>query len=79
MVCSSCDRNRADLHPRKSRLITSMTLLLCDECIKAKREPRFVIILYGRANGFDSVAQYIAAHRYVGKDILASELAVKKR
>lgn len=75
MVCSSCDRQRADLHPRKSKLITSMTLLLCDECIKAKREPRFVIILHGRANGFESVSQYIRSHRYVGRDILAKELA----
>lgn len=52
-----------------------MTLYLCDECIKAKREPRFLIVLQGRALGFEAVAPYIRAHRYVGKPILAKELA----
>jgi hypothetical protein len=38
-----------------------------------KREPRYLIIIYGRANGFDSVAPYIKQRRYVGKEILAQE------
>lgn len=78
MVCSSCNKQRKDLHPRKSKLITSMTLYLCDECIKAKREPRFAIILHGRSHGFDSVSSYISQRRYVGEEILAKELATKK-
>lgn len=75
MKCSSCDRQRADLHAKKSKLLPSMTLYLCDECIKAKREPRFLIVLQGRAMGFEFVAPYIRAHRYVGEDIKAKELA----
>jgi hypothetical protein len=50
-----------------------MTLLLCNDCLKKKMEPRFVIVLYGRSNGFDSVAEYIRNRRYVGDEILAEE------
>jgi len=74
MVCSSCNKQKADLHTKKSRLITSMTLYLCGDCTKAKYEPRYVIILHGRQNGPMSVADYIKAHRYVGEDILAKEI-----
>lgn len=72
MICSSCGKHRAELHPKKSRLM-DMTLLLCNECSKKKMEPRYVIVLYGRSNGFDSVADYIKNRRYVGEDIRADE------
>lgn len=74
VVCSSCKKQRAELHPKKSKLMTGMTLLLCDACTKAKMEPRFVIILYGRSNGAESVSDYIRNHRYVGEEIRAKEL-----
>lgn len=74
MLCSSCDKPKADLHTRKSRLITNMTLYLCAECTKAKLEPRFVVVLYGRQNGPMAVADYIRGHKYVGPDILAKEI-----
>lgn len=50
-----------------------MQLFLCNECIENKREPRYLIILMGRANGFEYVSDYIAKRRYVGEEILASE------
>lgn len=74
MLCTSCDKQKADLHTKKSRLITSMTLYLCGDCTKAKMEPRFVIVMYGRQNGAMSVAEYIKNRRYVGPDILAKEI-----
>jgi hypothetical protein len=37
-------------------------------------EPRFVIILAGRSNGPEYVAEYIKNHKYHGPDILAKEL-----
>jgi hypothetical protein len=74
MHCSSCDKPKNDLHTKKSRLITTMTLFLCGECTKAKMEPRFVIVLHGRQNGPMSVAEYVKNHRYVGPDILAKEI-----
>lgn len=51
-----------------------MTLYLCDGCSRAKMEPRFLIILYGRSNGAESVADYIKNHRYIGDEIRAKEL-----
>lgn len=77
MRCSSCDKIRADLQPKKSRLITDMNLYMCAECIKGKMEPRFCIVLYGRQNGPMSVAEYITGRRYVGQDILAREIISK--
>jgi hypothetical protein len=77
MLCSSCNKQKADLHPRKSRLITSMTLFLCGECTKANMEPRFVIVLHGRQHGPMSVADYITRRRYVGDEILAKEVLSK--
>lgn len=74
MHCSSCDKPKADLHTKKSRLITNMTLYLCAECTKAKMEPRFVIVLYARQNGPMAVADYVKQRRYIGPDILAKEI-----
>lgn len=74
MLCSSCGKQRAELHAKRSRLITNMPLYLCNDCIKSKFEPRFIIILQGRKNGPESVAEYIVNKRYCGKEILASEL-----
>jgi len=76
MVCSSCGKQRNELHTRKSRLMAGMNLFLCNECIKGKKEPRFLIILVGRAEGPEFVADYIRHHRYCGEPILASELIV---
>lgn len=72
MKCSSCGRDKNSLTPKKSRL-SGTPLFLCSECVDMKREPRYLIIIYGRANGFDSVAPYIKQRRYVGKEILAQE------
>lgn len=76
MLCSSCGQQRAQIHARRSKLIDNMPLYLCNDCIKAKYEPRFVIILHGRKEGPESVAEYIVNKRYHGKEILASELIV---
>lgn len=74
MVCSSCSKQKQELHPKKSKLMPSMTLYLCNDCVKSKMEPRFLIILYGRANGAESVVDYVKSHRYCGEPILAKEL-----
>jgi hypothetical protein len=74
MKCQVCDQHRAELHARKSRLMAGMTLTLCNDCINAKREPRFLIILVGRQEGPAKVADYIRTRRYCGKEITAREL-----
>jgi hypothetical protein len=50
--------------------------LMCQTCIDAKYEPRWVIVLAGRSKGADSVKDFIIKRRYVGNDILANELLV---
>lgn len=74
MVCSSCNKQKAELHPRKSKLITGMNLYLCDGCTRAKMEPRFAIILCARSNGPESVTDYIKNRRYFGEEISAKEI-----
>lgn len=51
----------------------TMKLLLCNDCLENKREPRFVIIIVGRED-FKAVEDYIKHHRYIGADITAKEL-----
>lgn len=75
MKCSSCGKQKANLSARKSKLIPSINLIYCADCIKGRFEPRYIIILYGRLNGFESVVDYVKNHRYVGNPILASEFA----
>lgn len=77
MVCSSCDKQRANLSTKNSRLLPKMKLYLCEECIKAKREPRYVIILAAREFGVSMITEYIVDKRYVGEDILGKEILKK--
>lgn len=78
MLCSSCNEQRAELHPKNSKLIKGIKLVLCNECIKAKREPRWLIILCARTNGPLSVVDWVTNRRYVGKEITGAELLVRK-
>jgi hypothetical protein len=53
-----------------------INLFLCETCITAKFEPRWVIILSGRQLGPEAVKEFIVKKRYIGADIAASELFV---
>lgn len=72
--CSVCSAQRETLHPKKSKLLKTQTLFLCNDCIKQNREPRWLIILVGRTKGPASVLDYVKHHRYHGEPILAKEL-----
>jgi protein-arginine kinase activator protein McsA len=74
MTCNSCGKQKYELHPKKSALNKSQTLVLCNDCIKGKKEPRYLIILFARANGAEAVADYIRNHRYCGAEITGKEL-----
>jgi hypothetical protein len=49
---------------------------MCQTCIDDKLEPRWVIILAGRQNGFTYVRDFIVKRRYLGREVLAEELMV---
>lgn len=74
MLCYSCGKQRAELSLRKSAILSGVNLMMCNSCIENKYEPRWVIILAGRQQGTQSIRDYIIKRRYVGKDILGSEL-----
>lgn len=76
MLCYSCSKPKANLALKKSFLLPGVNLLMCQSCIDSKFEPRWTIILSGRKNGPDHVREFIIRHRYVGREITATELIV---
>ena len=74
MKCYACQKNKNELHPKKSEIISGVISLLCQSCIDSKFEPRWIIVLGGRQYGPDVVRDFIVKRRYVGNDILAQEL-----
>jgi hypothetical protein len=74
MNCASCGKPRHEIHIYKSQLFTNMPLALCNSCRSAGFEPRWMIILFGRQNGAQSVERYLKKHLYHGDAILATEL-----
>ena len=74
MRCASCDKPKAELFPRKSKLLKGTTLFMCNACITGKMEPRWVIILAGRRDGTETVRDFIVKSRYYGDPIKAEEL-----
>lgn len=75
ILCYSCNKSKNKLNLKKSSLMP-INLFMCETCISAKLEPRWVIILAGRQMGSEAVKEFIIKKRYLGKDISASELLV---
>lgn len=77
MACTVCRRHRAQLRPRKSKLMPgNAPMWLCTECFDGKREPRWAVIMVARdpKQGISSVRDYIVNHRYYGDKIRAEEI-----
>jgi len=74
MKCYSCQKSKNELHPKKSEILDGVVALMCQTCIDAKYEPRWIIVLGGRQKGAESVRDYIIKRRYIGNEILANEL-----
>lgn len=75
ILCYSCNKTKNKLNVRKS-ILMPINLLMCETCIAAKFEPRWVVILAGRQLGSEAVKEFIIKKRYSGNDIIASELLV---
>lgn len=77
VVCQCCGkRPTSELLSYKSKLIPAFSLIMCQMCISSRYEPRFLVILYARKNGFESVRDYIKKRRYCGDEIKASDVIV---
>ncbi|MDA0949739.1 MAG: hypothetical protein O3A64_03330 [Proteobacteria bacterium] len=75
ILCYSCNKSKNKLDVKKSSLLP-INLFICETCSSSKFEPRWVIILSGRANGLEYVKEHITKRRYVGNEISAAELLV---
>lgn len=71
--CSSCDKFRHQLKAKKSKLLPTFTVYLCNDCISKKYEPRWIVIMAGRRYGAAYVKEYVENKRYVGEEILLRE------
>ena len=49
-----------EIHPKKSELLDGVVSLMCQSCIDAKYEPRWVIVLAVRSKGASYVRDAIA-------------------
>jgi coenzyme F420-reducing hydrogenase gamma subunit len=74
MNCYSCQKQKNELHPKKSDILDGVTVLMCQSCIDQKLEPRWIIVLGGRTLGPESVRDYVIKKRYIGAEIFANEL-----
>lgn len=60
----------------KSNIISGLNLMMCEFCLAAGFEPRWVIIIGGRQFGAPLVKDYVVNKKYVGDEIVASELLI---
>lgn len=77
MTCTVCRRHRAQLKPRKSKLMPgNAPMWLCQECFDGKKEPRWAVVMVARdpSQGLTVVRDYIRGHRYFGDKIEANEV-----
>jgi uncharacterized protein YlaI len=80
MKCTSCEKPKAQLKSKKSKLLRGVPMYLCQECLDAKREPRGYIVLAGREafqrgeNGLDKIGFWIKPQRHCGDPITLREL-----
>ena len=76
MICSVCDKQKAEVKRRKSKLLPGMHYLACETCISENKEPRYIVIMAARTHGLEHVAKVISKRLYNGKEITAQDLVV---
>ena len=75
ILCYCCNKTKNQLSVKRSSLLP-ISLLMCETCITSKFEPRWVVILAGRQNGFEVVREFVIKKSYSGNEISASELLI---
>lgn len=80
MDCTVCQKQKAKLKPRKSKLMPNSVLWLCTDCLESRKEPRWAVIMVARdpEQGITVVRDYIIKHRYEGDKIRAEEILPTK-
>jgi NMD protein affecting ribosome stability and mRNA decay len=76
ILCYSCSIARNKINAVKSKLIPSINLMLCETCLTSGYEPRWAIVIAGRQSGSELVKDYVLNKKYIGEEIVASELLI---
>jgi NMD protein affecting ribosome stability and mRNA decay len=76
ILCYSCSIARNKINAVKSSLIPSINLMLCETCLASGYEPRWAIVIAGRQSGSELVKDYVLNKKYIGEEIVASELLI---
>lgn len=80
MKCTSCNKPKAALKQKKSKVLPGVPMYMCQDCLDNKREPRGFIVLAGRSaaqkgdNPVEILGYWIKGKRYCGADITLREL-----
>lgn len=53
-----------------------MKLLMCSTCLSKELEPRWAIVISARNGGSEKIKDYVLNKKYIGEDIVASELLI---
>lgn len=74
--CEVCRKQRApgEIHPRQSKVLPNMTILICSKCESERKEPRAFIILAAKSRGLGYVKTYVKERRYEGEEILLKSI-----
>lgn len=75
-VCASCRKQKYEVHPHKSSLITQIDLLMCRTCIRKGFEPRYIIVLAARSGMLREASHFIVNDLYIGDRIDAKAILV---
>lgn len=74
ILCYSCNKNKYRILAYPSKVLPEINVMLCEACHENNFEPRWAIVISARQNGSDHVKQYVLNKKYIGDEIVASEL-----
>lgn len=64
LLCDSCEEQRFTLTPVQSKLLTTMTFNMCNDCREGEMEPRWLIVLAARSG--QDVSHWLSNKLYHG-------------
>lgn len=76
IICYSCRSNKNRISAVNSKVLNGIKLLMCSTCIDKSLEPRWAIVISARHGGSEKIKDYVLNKKYIGDDIVASELLI---
>lgn len=73
-ICTSCQKQKHHLRSRPSKLKPDTMIYLCETCFKNNFEPRWIVMMVGRSEGFDAIKGYVKPQRYIGEPIRLEDM-----